>query len=273
RLDVSNVQIEVDAGYESIDSIILFEAKIGRRSDFNVRQLVYPFLQWSKRSKKKIRSVFLTYSNGVYRLTEFAFGSTMGDVRTIQSKAFVINDSVVAKIDLSDLLRATSISAEPSDIPFPQADDMDKVIDLVKLMDQGSVSRSAIAAFFEFDERQSDYYANAAAYLGFASRNRDLGGFVLTDEGRAFLGIATRSQRTKAILESLLRRPTMRSSIEFLSERNFDLPRVAGSDLERIIQSKTNVSNPATLARRARTVKMWLRWILNNSEIIQRERR
>lgn len=52
-ISVSNVQIEVDAGYENDDQIVLVEAKIGRRSDFHIRQLIYPYLQWSCKTKKK----------------------------------------------------------------------------------------------------------------------------------------------------------------------------------------------------------------------------
>ena len=68
---VSSVQIEVDAGYESRDSIYLIEAKIGKRDNFNVRQLFYPYLEWSHRSRKRIVPIFLVYTNSKYYFYEF----------------------------------------------------------------------------------------------------------------------------------------------------------------------------------------------------------
>ncbi|MDO9033823.1 MAG: hypothetical protein Q7U51_01290, partial [Methanoregula sp.] len=54
RVEVKGVQIEVDAGYESPEKIYLFEAKLGRVEDFNIRQLYYPFKDWSCRSSKEV---------------------------------------------------------------------------------------------------------------------------------------------------------------------------------------------------------------------------
>ena len=41
--NVDRAQIEVDAGLENSEQIILFEAKIGVPSSFEIRQLYYPF--------------------------------------------------------------------------------------------------------------------------------------------------------------------------------------------------------------------------------------
>jgi len=68
RIAVSGVQIEVDAGYESPDGLYLVEAKVGKRDDFHIRQLYYPFLEWSNRSRKRIVLIFLVYTNGKYYL-------------------------------------------------------------------------------------------------------------------------------------------------------------------------------------------------------------
>jgi hypothetical protein len=43
QLSVNRAQIEVDAGFENAEEIILFEAKIGVPSSFGIRQLYYPF--------------------------------------------------------------------------------------------------------------------------------------------------------------------------------------------------------------------------------------
>lgn len=265
RINVSNVQIEIDSGYESADSIILIEAKIGRRSDFNVRQLVYPFMEWSHRSKKQIRPIFLTYSNGEYLLTEFAVGGNFGDVRIISNKAFVINDNPKASIDLDSMLCNSYPHDEPEGIPFPQADDMNKIVDLVRLLESGTANKRMIADFFEFDERQSDYYANAAAYLGLAQRNKAAGGFELTRLGRDFLLLSSRSQRTRALIGRMLASPSLRGCVLLLKDNYFDFERVSLNAIQSVLVANARVSPGAdTLARRARTVRMWLAWLLKN---------
>ncbi len=59
---ISSTQIEVDAGYESNDAIYLIEAKMGgNRTNFNVRQLLFPYLNWSSKTKKTSCACFLYF--------------------------------------------------------------------------------------------------------------------------------------------------------------------------------------------------------------------
>lgn len=52
-LDTESVQTEVDAGYEGQSSIVLIEAKNFSATDVIIRQLYYPFRQWSENTTKK----------------------------------------------------------------------------------------------------------------------------------------------------------------------------------------------------------------------------
>ena len=63
QLSVSNSQIEIDAAYEGINYLSLFEAKRDLSDDFLVRQLYYPFRVWSSRVTKPVKPVFLIFSN------------------------------------------------------------------------------------------------------------------------------------------------------------------------------------------------------------------
>jgi len=48
-----------------------------------------------------------------------------------------------------------------------QANDLDKIVDIItNFKSAGLSNKPAIAEFFDFDERQGDYYANAGYYLG-----------------------------------------------------------------------------------------------------------
>ena len=58
---VSNSQIEIDAAYEGIRSLALFEAKRDLSKDFLIRQLYYPYRVWKNRVTKPVRPLFLVY--------------------------------------------------------------------------------------------------------------------------------------------------------------------------------------------------------------------
>ena len=72
-IDVENSQIEIDAGYEALNSLIIIEAKNSISSDFLIRQLFYPYKLWSNKTTKKIRLIFMIYTNGIFNLFEYTF--------------------------------------------------------------------------------------------------------------------------------------------------------------------------------------------------------
>ena len=73
NINVGNSQVEIDGGYEGDNSLNLIEAKNIISTDFLVRQLYYPFKLWNGKIQKKVRPIFLTYSNGVFHLREYNF--------------------------------------------------------------------------------------------------------------------------------------------------------------------------------------------------------
>lgn len=75
QVNVANSQIEIDAGYEGVSCLALFEAKLNISDDFLIRQLYYPFRTWLKRVTKPIKTIFFIYSNGIFRLFEYAFSN------------------------------------------------------------------------------------------------------------------------------------------------------------------------------------------------------
>jgi hypothetical protein len=260
---VSGVQIEVDAGYESPSAIYLIEAKVGKRDDFHIRQLYYPYLEWRQRSAKRIVPIFLVHSVGRYYFYEFAFSEQFGDLSLTRSACYAIDESPMAELDLDDLLAIPVLGAEP-DVPYPQADDLDKVIDLIPLVADGTDTKAGIAEAFEFEERQGDYYANAASYLGFLSRGRRR--FVLTELGQHFAQTRSTVRRTKMLARQIAARPTFHALLELLKERDVQLDSIRRAEIARTIQAYTNLSG-TTFVRRAATVRSWLRWLLQNTTL------
>jgi hypothetical protein len=76
-LQTESVQTEVDAGYEGRDSIVLVEAKNFSASDVIIRQLYYPFRQWSENTNKKVYTVFfekrVIEDENVFYIWQFKF--------------------------------------------------------------------------------------------------------------------------------------------------------------------------------------------------------
>jgi len=261
QVHVSGVQIEVDAGYESDHAIYLIEAKVGSRDTFHIRQLYYPYLEWSNRSRKDIVPIFFIYSNGKYCFTRFSFGRSFGDLEIVRRRCYTINESPKLYVDISELLRLIPEEEEPEDVPYPQANDLDKVVDTIKLIGVGGDDKAQLAEFFEFEERQGDYYANAGCYLGFVRREDQK--FVLTRLGREFSELTSLSERTKALLSQMLTRPAFRAIFKLLVANGFRLENIENAEIAEIIKSYTSLSGSTPL-RRASTVRSWLRWILDN---------
>jgi len=60
---VANSQCEIDAGFESNNTFLIVEAKMGELKDFLIRQLYYPYRLWLSKINKKIVPALITYSN------------------------------------------------------------------------------------------------------------------------------------------------------------------------------------------------------------------
>lgn len=92
RIDVESVQTEVDAGYEGKSQIALIEAKNSRTDNVIIRQLFYPFRQWSHYSIKKVVTLFFEKRSNNYSVWQFEFQdkSDYNSIQLIKSCKFQI---------------------------------------------------------------------------------------------------------------------------------------------------------------------------------------
>ena len=258
-LQISSVQIEIDAGYETDQAIYIFEAKIGTRENFNIRQLLFPYLEWKNRTNKKVIPIFFYYTNDLYYLFQFELGNALDASRIIKQACYKFEDPNT--IDLRQIFsNETLIKNIESDIPFPQANDLNKVIDTVTLVNQGYTSKQELADILEFDERQGDYYANAARFLGLLDRENN--NFYITDSGKAFLKLTSSIKRAEFIAEQLAIRPVFHQVFHQLLVNGPEIDSLDSIDIETIVEENTELSG-STPHRRASTVKQWIRWIFN----------
>ncbi len=259
-ISVDSVQIEVDAGYESLYDVVLIEAKIGIPSHFNIRQLYYPYRHFSILvPHKRIRNVFLAYDipSASFSLHEFSF-EDLQDPWTIhrtQCKVYRLAPSI--PLTIYDLIDARF---QTSNALVPQADDLNKVYELLTLVAAGLNRADDLADYFVFDIRQSNYYREAAEYLGLITISRQ-DGYRLTNLGVTLLSAPAIDQPrmlAKVVVNSWIFVELIRRSQANQQFTNDDIEDVISSvktDQGTVRYSKT------TVPRRRRTIVAWIRWL------------
>jgi len=92
NITVESVQTEVDAGYEGKDQVALIEAKNSEINNTIIRQLFYPFRQWSYHTKKAVKPLFFDKRGNIYSiwLFEFADINDYNSIRLVKSNCYEI---------------------------------------------------------------------------------------------------------------------------------------------------------------------------------------
>lgn len=271
RVNVGNAQVEIDGGYEGDYSLNLIEAKNYISDDFLVRQLYYPFKLWSEKIRKKVRPIFLTYTNGIFHLREYEFINTnlYNSLVLVKHKKYVVQDSCFNLETLDELLNRTKIVKEPK-VPFPQADSFDRVINLCELLKQKEfISKEEITQNYDFDRRQTDYYSNAGKYLGLVEIGRDVyngqTGCYLTKKGKQVFDLNL-ADRQKEFVKLIISHRAFKDALKLYLE-NGEMP-----EKEAIVEIMKrcklhNIGSNSTYFRRSSTIAGWLNWIINQIDI------
>lgn len=263
KVTVNNSQIEIDAAYEGVHSLALFEAKRDLSDDFLVRQLYYPYRVWKKRMTKPVRPLFLVYSNGIYRIYEYAFtdSDNYSSIFLVQQKNYSVEDTAITADDIQQVLHNVVRENEPQ-IPFPQADSFERVINICELLDEQDLSRNDVTEQYAFDDRQTNYYTDAARYLGLIEKNRKNGEplYRLTDKGRTILRLGYK-QRQLAFCGAVLSHGAFADTLKSYFETGV-MPQK--NDIIQIMRRSNlyNVSSNSTYTRRSSTIKGWINWIV-----------
>ncbi|MDD2503029.1 MAG: transcriptional regulator [Clostridia bacterium] len=263
NVEVINAQIEIDAAYEGLESLTLLEAKRDISEDFLIRQLYYPYRVWTERVTKRVRPVFLVYSNGMFSLYEYEFKEPKiyNSIELVQQKNYVLDDVDITIGDLEDLLKNTQIIREP-EIPFPQADNFKRVINFCELLTNTTMDRDEVTEEYAFDIRQTNYYTDACRYLGLVEKKKDQGRVVyqLTAKGKSTMNMPGRQRQlefSKSILEHRAFNSTL--SIALGEGRMPDKQRIVA------IMKQCNlyrIESEETYKRRASTISGWINWML-----------
>lgn len=272
---VEKSQIEIDAGFEGLNSLNLIEAKNTISSDFIIRQLYYPYRLWESKISKLVRPMFLTYTNGIFHMREYVFDDLINynSIRLINQKRYRIKDNTSLVINtetIQKLIHNSNITPEPI-IPFPQADSFERIINLCEILgNKISLTKDELILEYDFklgdtfDKRQVDYYTNAARYLGFAKKGLNENTevcFCLSQSGKNLFDLSIKERQiefSKTILSHLVFNrvlslyfkqaeiPSKNQVVEIMKECNLH-----------------KIDSEDTFKRRASTILSWLNWILD----------
>ena len=264
NIGVHNSQIEIDAAYEGIKSLALFEAKRDLSEDFLTRQLYYPYRVWQDRITKPVRPLFLVYSNGIYRLYEYMFSepNNYNSLVLVKQKNYAIEDTTITIADIQSVLARVKIGVEP-DIPFPQADSFERVINLCELLNEQNLSRNDVTEQYAFNARQTNYYTDAARYLGLLEKINENGNptYCLTEKGKKIIALNFK-QRQLAYCEHILSHKAFYMTLKKYFEIGIMPPKETVVSFMK--QSRLfNVQSDVTFERRSSTIRGWINWIIS----------
>lgn len=260
---VNNSQIEIDAAYEGLEYLSLFEAKRELSDDFLVRQLYYPFRTWSNKISKPVKTVFLVFTNGVFYLYQYQFENPKdyNSLKLVKQKNYIISTQIKLS-DIESILKTVNIIPEP-EIAFPQANNMSRIINLMELLFEKSLTKDDITAEYAFDERQTNYYTDACRYLGFVDKERNDDGisYSLTKYGHYVFNLEYK-QRQLAIVTQILKHKVFNEVLK-LHLQYGEMPDT--STIVKIMKNSNlyNVEAESTFTRRASTIVGWINWILS----------
>ncbi|WEV54673.1 hypothetical protein OZX65_00980 [Leuconostocaceae bacterium ESL0723] len=259
---VDNSQVEIDAGYENANNLAVIEAKNRIPKDFMIRQLYYPYCSYNNLGTgKEVMPIYFTHADNIYgfHIFEFEEPDNYSSITKVKQLNFIIDEELDLRLD--DVLAISKASPNIEDdtvIPFPQADSFTRVLDMLQHLEHPK-TRVELAEDYEFDTRQSDYYANALRYLSLATKED--GKFKLTDKGKQLAGLSNSNTRNRLVIQQILNHKTFNLIFEATVKNDGEFD---NGYIDKILYETVPTINSMTTAQRRRsTVKSWLDWILN----------
>lgn len=259
---VENAQIEIDGSYENLNNILIVEAKNKIPLDFNIRQLYYPFRMYQNlKTDKEITPVFFTYADDIFSFHIYKFTDAMNysSIKKVRQINFILNDSL--DLNLEEVKRISANVEEikePKNVPFPQADTFTRILDMIDYIYERK-NKYELAKAYEFDLRQSDYYANALVYLGLANKENSY--FFLNEEGITIKNMYNTNKRNSLIIFKILSHKPFKLAFDSTLKNSGFYDRKYISEI--LLKTVKSINSPSTAARRTQTVVSWLNWIFS----------
>jgi hypothetical protein len=264
-VSVGNSQIEIDGGYEGTESLSIIEAKNYISDDFLIRQLFYPYKLWTQKIEKRVRSIFLTYTNGIFHFREYAFTNNnyYNSLQLIKQKKYSLQDSVINIEMIQQVLNETEIVVE-SKVPFPQADSFERVINLCELLKRkGALSKEEITQNYDLSGRQIDYYTSAVKYLGLleSKKENNISMQYLTKKGESLFKLSIFDRQVE-FMKLILSHSAFQDTLRLYLKKSS--PPLEEEVIKIMCNLKLyNINSDSTYKRRCATVSSWVNWIMD----------
>lgn len=151
------------------------------------------------------------------------------------------------------------MAKENKKIPFPQANDFNKIFKLICLEDQSKIKdKSYLMKHLSLgSERQISYYISACEFLGILNHNREY-----TNIGNKIRNAST-DFKILLICERIISLPVF-GEIFFLKYLYDEI--LSKDDISQLISTIYGINNFEVCKRRASTVIKWLKWIEENKK-------
>ena len=156
-------------------------------------------------------------------------------------------------------------TAEKMEVTVPQANDVDKILDLPLAVAEGINTKNSIIRRYDFDGRQADYYLEAGEILGLVER--ESGMYLLTDDGTEYQGMNS-NQRRMMVASKMVAVPII--SIILGKLVTSDRKTLMKADVELVIRKYTDIRG-TTIRRRANCVIKWLQWLGDQTGLLSVE--
>lgn len=267
KISVSNAQCEIDGGFENSHDVVILEAKNVLHKDFHVRQLYYPYRLWKGKVNKPIRLVFSIYSNMIYRLFEYRFNvlEDYSSIELVRAKNYSLQDIHISLEDLITVRSSTAVTrsdnTNDTNIPFIQADSVDRLISLLENMENNPMTKEEIIELMDFVERQYDYYVSAGIYLGIFERITRSRIVKLTKIGESLWRMTYKDRQLK-LVGLMLEHQIFANFFDYVIENNGELP-TKQQVCEKMRELNVCGNSESTIGRRSCSVLSWLKWIFN----------
>ncbi|MDG7002138.1 MAG: AAA-associated domain-containing protein [Nitrososphaerota archaeon] len=147
----------------------------------------------------------------------------------------------------------------------PQANDIDKILDLPLAVADGANTKYRIIKRYDFDGRQADYYIEALGGLGLLKS--ESGMYSLTDEGRKYRRLDPLQQKLM-IIRKMVALPIIAIVLGELIAN--DRRVISKDEIESLIKENTPIRG-TTVPRRAECLFKWLGWIGDETGVLSIE--
>lgn len=165
------------------------------------------------------------------------------------------------KLSYSEIMEAfkqDNLLDPPSNIPFPQANSIEKLVRLVLHLNINNLASNQIAKLFNFTERQAHYYTSAGIYFGLVEKTSNN---LFTLSSKCKLAVQnSESYFIKYFISSILRDKVFNDSFAMFIEKKelFSKEDIYYILLKYDLQA---LESESTYKRRASTVFNYVIWI------------